>query len=256
MELSNAMETELIKISLRRAVLGLIVLLIIAAGIMIAIEKIGGIDQLHRMVGQAGPWAPVVYIILKASTYVVAPLNGAPITITAGALFGLRNGIIYTLLGEIIGGSINFWLARLLGQSIVMRLVGKKGIARVNNLSNQLGEWRILLFVRIFLSGIYDFISYAAGLTAVSFRQYLVGSAIGGLFSTTFLTALGASLGEDFKTFLLISGGLGVLFLAAIVWQRRIWRIFLGNSKPKAKAATYNLPDNDIHQSPKAEKHG
>ena len=128
------MQTESAPLSLRSSVFGLIVLLVIMASVMVIIKKMGGVDQLQKIVDQAGPWAPVVYVVLKASTIVIAPLSGIPLKISAGALFGLRAGSIYTLLGDLIGGSINFWLARLLGQSIIARLAGKKGLTRMNDL--------------------------------------------------------------------------------------------------------------------------
>jgi uncharacterized membrane protein YdjX (TVP38/TMEM64 family) len=225
------MEVEPPTISLRSAIFSLVALAILTVGMMVVIEAIGGIDRLQMIVVEAGSWAPVVYIVLKASTFVLAPLSGTPLKVAAGALFGIWDGTVYTLLGDVIGGSTNFWIARLLGRRVVTRFVGRSGITRVDDFGRQLGGWRALLFARLFLSALYDFVSYAAGLITLPFRQYLVVTTIGGIFPVVFWVTLGASFGEDSRVLLWVYGGLGVLFLIAIVLQRRIWRVLRGSAK-------------------------
>ena len=61
----------------------------------------------------AGPWAPIVFVAVKTITYVIAPLSGGPLQIMSGTLFGLWEGTALTLLGDTLGGCINFWISRL-----------------------------------------------------------------------------------------------------------------------------------------------
>lgn len=218
-------------IAVRRAVLGIVVLLIVVVVIVIVVEKTGLFDELQRIVEGAGVWAPLVYIGLKALTFVVAPLSGVSLKISGGVLFGLRDGTVYTLVGDLIGGSINFWLARSLGRTVVSRLVGQKRMERVDTFSYQIGGWRALLFARVFLSAVYDFVSYAAGLTQLRFRDYLIVSVTGGLVSTVFWTAFGASLTKDPVVFVLVSVALAGLFLVSVVLRNRILGSLLNDSE-------------------------
>jgi uncharacterized membrane protein YdjX (TVP38/TMEM64 family) len=61
------------------------------------LEALGGAAHVEQRVRSAGAWGPLVYIGLKMVTYVVAPLNGAPLKVAAGAVFGIVPGALYSL---------------------------------------------------------------------------------------------------------------------------------------------------------------
>jgi uncharacterized membrane protein YdjX (TVP38/TMEM64 family) len=216
-----SMIPELANISLRKAVLGFLSLVGVTA-IMLVILTAAGTERLQHMVTQMGPWAPAVYIALKALTYIVAPLSGSPLHVSAGALFGLGYGTLYSLAGDVLGGCANFWLSRLLGRRMVVRLVGQQGMSRIDGFYRQLGGWRALLCARLFLSSVYDFISYAAGLTSLAFRRYLVITAVGGVVPTLLFVAIGASVAENRWMLPLAYGGLAMLCLVPLVLHRRV----------------------------------
>src|SRR3989344_8827990 len=138
------------------------------------LELFGGLDRLVRIVKDAGPWAPVMFILLKTLSYVIAPLSGAPLKITAGALFGFWPAFLYSLIGDTFGGSLNYWVARGLGRPAVAKLIGSKDLNEVEVLRKRVGNTRALIFSRIVLSPIYDFISYAAGLMKVPFSMFVL----------------------------------------------------------------------------------
>ena len=182
-----------------------------------------GVDQLRELIAQAGPLAPLAYIGVKAMTYVFAPLSSGPIQLTSGILFGLIPGTLYTILGEVLGGTISFLIARKLGRPVVRRFVGADGMNRVDNFANQLGGWRALIYARLFLFSIYDFISYAAGFTqTVTLRQYLLVSFFVGLIPTFLFVAAGASLTGDRRLVVVIYAAVGLLSVLPFIlkWLR------------------------------------
>ena len=113
----------------------LIVSGLVIAGLTIAglglLELFGGLDRFIHIVKDAGPWAPVMFILLKTLSYVIAPLSGAPLKITAGALFGFWPAFLYALIGDTFGGSLNYWVARGLGRPAVAKLIGSKDLNEV-----------------------------------------------------------------------------------------------------------------------------
>jgi uncharacterized membrane protein YdjX (TVP38/TMEM64 family) len=190
-----------------------------------AIEWIG-IERIQRVMERAGPLAPLAYIALKMATYIIAPLSSGPIQLSAGILFGLWPGTLFTLLGEVLGGTVSFLIARRLGRPVVRRLVGAGGVARIDRLTMQIGGWRALVYARLFLFSIYDFISYAAGFTsAISLRQYVLVSAIAGFVPTFLAVAVGATIMEERGLVFLLYGAIGVLSLLPLgiryLMQRR-----------------------------------
>ena len=199
----------------------LFILLAILAGTVIILRSFGDLEQFRIWVVQAGAWAPILFILLKAVTYIVAPLSGSPLTLAAGPLFGIWEGTLYSLAGDILGGSVNFWLSRLAKRSVVERLVGESNMRRAARFHDRLADWRNLLFLRIVFAGFYDVLSYAAGLTTLTYRKYLVVSIAGGLPTTILFVALAASLAADrWMNALLLTGVLLVGITLRIVIGR------------------------------------
>ncbi len=179
------------KTTLRSALPLLAVVLGFTVLTLVISELLGGPEKLAEAVRNAGAWAPVLYVLVKASTYIIAPLSGASIEMAAGALFGILGGTLLSVLGSTIGGAVNYWIARTLGRQGVLRFAGKKGLVKVDETADRVGGWRALLAARIVLAPIYDFVSYAAGLAQLPFQQYVLVSIIGGLPVTFIFPLLG-----------------------------------------------------------------
>lgn len=211
------------KTSWRALMLGAVAFLALTIILIVGIQAIG-LDNIRSAIEQAGPLAPLLYILVKMLTYVFAPLSSGPIQLSAGILFGLWHGTFYTLIGEVIGGSISFWIARKLGRPIVKRLVGEDGLRRVDSFYETVGEWRSLLYARLFLFSIYDFISYAAGFTRLKFSTYVIISTVVGFIPTFVFVLFGSMLtGEQDKLFL-IYALLGVACVVPLLLHRRFRR--------------------------------
>jgi uncharacterized membrane protein YdjX (TVP38/TMEM64 family) len=204
----------------RAIIAGIISFVAVTLLIVVFIEWVG-VEPLRAFIAEAGPLAPLAYIGVKALTYVFAPLSSGPIQLTSGILFGLAQGTLYTIIGEVLGGTISFLIARKLGRPVVRRFVGVEGMNRVDHFVDQLGGWRALIYARLFLFAIYDFISYAAGFTqTVTLCQYLIVSFFIGLIPTFLFVAAGASLTGDRRVVIAIYAGVGVLSILPFVLKR------------------------------------
>lgn len=192
---------------------GLLIIAISAALTLFVFDTIGA-ENVHAFITQGGPLAPLVYIGFKAMTYVIAPLSSGPVVMLSGTIFGPWLGTLYSLLGDLIGGSINFWIAHVFGRAMIKRFTGAKGLTQVDHYYETVGEWKGLLFARIALSSFYDFISYAVGLTKLPYRQYLLVSALGGLLPTAYTVFFGATLLSNRWIFF---GLLGTAFVALLI---------------------------------------
>lgn len=179
------------------------------------------IDWLRVSVEQAGPWAPVAYVALRASTYIIAPISLPGIELTGGILFGLWQGTALSIVGQTFGGSVNYWIARLLGRPGVERFAGKKSLLRVDEFYERVRGWQGLLAARLVLPG-YDFLSYVAGLTPLRFRHYVWVSALGGIPATAFNVALGATFLDNPLLFFAISMVFGGIIVGLVLLQQRL----------------------------------
>lgn len=190
-----------------------------------------GVERLQAMIQTAGPLAPLIYIIIKALTYIVAPLTSGPIQVVAGTLFdSVWLGTVYTLVGEVLGGSINFWIARRWGRPAVVRLVGQQGMERVDALyENRLGGWRGLAVGRLLLFSFWDFLSYAAGLAqTVRFVTYLWVSIVLGFVPTFAFVWLGDSVVTDTSRLMALYALVAVTIVLPLILQKPLKRLFDG----------------------------
>lgn len=210
---------------------------LVAFGLMWAIQSIG-LERIRGTIDAAGPFAPLIYIGIKAVTYVFAPLTSGPIQLGSGILFGLWEGVLYTLIGEVIGGTIAFLIARRWGRAAVRRFVGEDGLKRVDAFYHHVGEWRSLVYARLFLFGIYDFLSYAAGLTPIRLRTYIAISTIVGFFPTLAAVLLGTMVTEERSGFIALYAVIGVLIALPLLFHRQIRRILHATGLVKAARHT------------------
>lgn len=195
-----------------------------------------GVPRLQAFIQEAGPLAPLAYIGVKALTYVFAPLTSGPIQIFAGTLFGnVWLGVLYTIIGEVLGGSISFWIARRYGRPVVARFVGKDGMEQVDAFyRHRLGGWIPLAVARVVLFSFWDFLSYAAGLAPVGFRAYLLVSVVFGTLPTFLFVWLGERFVNDSSLLLISYALLVVLTILPLVLLRPITRLLETLSRPRS----------------------
>lgn len=210
------MTTRLDKATMHKLVSLFVVVFGFTLVMLVVSELLGGAEKLRAAVEGAGVWAPLVYVLVKASTYIIAPLSGTSVEMASGALFGVWAGAGLSLLGSTLGGSVNYWIARTLGRAGVEKFAGKKALAKVDDTADRVGGWRTLLAARVVLSAIYDFISYAAGLARLPFWQFVAVSAIGGMPIVMLFPLLGHASVQSKAITYIIMGVAAVLFVTFV----------------------------------------
>jgi len=175
--------------------LALAALVACGIGFFVFVQTIGP-ERLRDTVAATGPLAPIAYVLLKAATVILTPISGSPLRLTAGALFGFWAGVALSVLGGVLGGSANFWIARRFGRGVVVRLLGPGALARVEPMLDRLASWKALALARVALAPLWDVLSYGVGLTRLRFRTYLAVATVGDLVPTMILVGLGSIVAE------------------------------------------------------------
>ena len=127
-------------------------------------------------VKRVGIFGPIVYILVTTSTFVIAPVSGTPAIFAGFLLFGNYFQLL-VYLAAVLGMAINFWIARLWGRRLVVKLVGESNMDRVDEFTKDYGL-KSLILLRLFQGNLLDFISYAFGLTKMKFLPYILVSAL------------------------------------------------------------------------------
>ncbi|MDZ4770964.1 MAG: VTT domain-containing protein [Chloroflexota bacterium] len=204
---------------------------LITGGMLIALQAIG-LDRIRAFIESAGVWAPLAFIVIKMLTYVFAPLTSGPIQLSAGVLFGLIPGTLYTLVGEVIGGSIAFALSRRFGRPVVLRVIGAAGADRADAFVAQIVDWKTLAYARLFLFSLYDFISYAVGFSKLPYRTYLLVSIFVGAIPTFAASLLGTTLTEESSGLIVVYVLVGIACVLPLIFQKQIRRALKIDAAP------------------------
>jgi len=130
-------------------------------------------EQIMFFLQSLGFFGPFAYILIVFICTVISPLGSVFLWPFVLLAWGFPLAAIYTSLGAIGGATANFWIARKFGRPIIEKLITKKGMEIVDKISLKEGL-KTLLFLRLFPSGLFDYISYTAGLTRIHFLPYFL----------------------------------------------------------------------------------
>jgi uncharacterized membrane protein YdjX (TVP38/TMEM64 family) len=170
--------------------------IVLVLGGLYAVFAYFGITNVQETIDDAGIWAPLVLILAKASTIIIAPLSGSPLYPLAGALFGFWEGALYLILGDMIGGVVAFWISRILGRSIVEKMIGGDG-KFLSRALKMMGTIKGFLVARICFAPLPEVVAYGAGLTRINFLVFLIIFVAVGIPPILVLAGLGSILTLD-----------------------------------------------------------
>jgi uncharacterized membrane protein YdjX (TVP38/TMEM64 family) len=146
---------------------------------------------LYQWISYFGPFSALVYVIVMVFS-VITPVPDSLVYIAGGYLFGAVLGTVLSLIGFIIGTSIDFWFARRLGRKYITRKFPNYSHL-IDSYSKKIG-WQSIVIMRIIPSLSFDFIAYLAGISSISFRTYLLANILGAFPLALFEVLLGKSL--------------------------------------------------------------
>ena len=204
----------------RFRLLGLALAVLIAGGLVWLLLG-GEVDAVQRAVAATGAWGPVVYVVLHVLLTLV-PVSKNLLSGVAGALFGLAGGIAISWVASMLSAVVGFAIARQLGRETVAEMTGPR-LARVEDIMRHQGVAAVVV-ARLTPVLPFTIVNYGAGVSAVSLRDFLVGTAVGIVPGTVGYAAIGASAGRSAAIFAasLVVGTL--LFVGALIVGRRMAR--------------------------------
>lgn len=204
----------------RRRLLSLAALFV--AAILIAVEFITGdldVQDIREWIRDLGFWGPLLLIGVLAIAMVIAPIPNPPFMIAAGIAWGTVLGVVYAVIGQLIGSIIIFWLSRRFGRKLIPRLIGEAGAERVDRLATRMGPQLVFWWRMMPVS--FDFAAYAAGLTTMSFRLFVALVFAGSILPTTVVVGFGDSFGKSWEA-VAVTGAIiltSMLVLATVLYR-------------------------------------
>ncbi|KGO14422.1 membrane protein [Clostridium botulinum] len=132
--------------------------------------------SIKEYINSYGAIAPIIYIIL----FTLVPLTLFPdsiLAIAGGMAFGMVEGSIYTIIGVICGASLSFYIARLLGRTVVEKLIRGKGKWFEDGVEKN--GFLVVFILRLIPLVPFDIISYGAGLSKIKFKDFILATMVG-----------------------------------------------------------------------------
>ena len=115
----------------------------------------------------------LLVFILRSISIIIPILPGTIFSAVAGFQFGFNKGLVIIFFADFVSCSISFLLARKLGRNYISKLLGSRQMKRVESISNDYLENNYFLMTALLMSGFFDFVCYAIGLTKITWKRFM-----------------------------------------------------------------------------------
>ena len=136
-------------------------------------DKVDDKEDLRKYISSFGANAVIVFIIFQILQVVILPIPGV-VAIGAGvALFGVKLGAIYSLIGILIGTYSAYYIGKYPGEKVVSWLVGKENLQKTLKMVK--GKDKIVLtFMFLFPFFPDDVLCFVAGMSSMSQGYFII----------------------------------------------------------------------------------
>ena len=155
-----------------------------------------GIAPLQNAVNEMGFWAPLGLFVLRGISIILPALPSSVYSLLAGSLLGFKVGYMTIILSDLVFCSSAFYIARRWGRGPVSRLVGAGAMERIDGFSKNQLEGNFFLMTGLLMTGLFDFLSYAIGISRTHWRLFAPALLISVLISDSILVAVGAGVAQ------------------------------------------------------------
>jgi len=135
------------------------------------------IRDLKKYILSYGKFSSIAFVIICSlkPIFVIIPIS--LLSILAGNIFGPYEAFILSLISCYFAGTLAFLLAKILGKNFINKLL--KGKALELDSSAEKHGFKIMLIIRLTTLFPFDPLSYAAGLTKMKYKDFILASLLG-----------------------------------------------------------------------------
>jgi len=208
------------RVTARAATFGGFALIIVLAIVGFSLDWVEdlSINTFVEIIRSWGMWGVLGSVALMM-IHSFVPFPAELLACANGMIYGPIWGTVITWTGAMLGAVIAFGLARQLGRPFVQRIVAKRNWATLDDWAAVNG-WKVVLVSRFLPVIAFNLINYSAGLTRLTWWQFIWTTGIGILPLTVLMVVMGdnfESLGWESWIFLLIGG-----FVLWLVVRRKV----------------------------------
>ncbi len=146
-----------------------------------------------------------IFVAIRAAQTVVKLIPAEPLEIGSGVLYGTWGGMLLCLLGTELGSLIIILLTKLFGRRLVNLFVPIEKLDSLSFLKNEKNVFRTLFLIYLIPGTPKDILTYAAALTNIDMKRFLLITSIARIPSIVSSTWCGNQIvGRNFKLAIII----------------------------------------------------
>ena len=154
-------------------------------------------------------WA---FVAIRAFQTVIKIIPAEPLEIGSGLLYGTWGGLALCMLGTMIGSLVIIALTKFFGRKLVSAFIPIEKIESLGFLRNEKKVYYTLFFIYLIPGTPKDVLTYAAGLTKLDMRKFLLITGIARIPSIISSTWCGQEiLNKNYTLAIIIFAATGIL---------------------------------------------
>jgi uncharacterized membrane protein YdjX (TVP38/TMEM64 family) len=153
-------------------------LVVVTVGIKLAFPSATDPVWVRARLAALGWYAPLAFVALQTIQVVFAPIPGQILGGVGGYLFGSLRGVVYSMVGVVLGSSIVFVLSQRFGRPYVERVITPAELSRWDTFFQRGG---LVGLFGLFLLPTFpdDLLCFVAGLSRIRLRTFLALVVVG-----------------------------------------------------------------------------
>lgn len=143
-----------------------------------------------------GPFDEIIFILLRAAQTVIKFMPAEPFEIASGYAWGAIPGMIYCLIGNLIGTLVILVFTKKYGQKVLEFFMPAKNMKTFNLFKNSNSIYSLLFFLYLIPGSPKDGFTYFVGLLPVKIIPFLIITGIARIPSVISSTLCGSTLAD------------------------------------------------------------
>ena len=182
-------------------------------------SKLARLAEGQDRAGQATFGDAVTALVLGTllASDVLLPIPSSLVSTAAGGLYGLWPGTLLSVAGMTLSCAFGYWLGASAGRHAASRLVGKRELARLEEMNQRCGDWMIVVARSIPV--LAEASTFLAGISRMQPRRFLLLSVCSNLGISLVYAAIGVYAVYINSFIWAFAGAILVPVIVLLIWS-------------------------------------
>jgi len=165
----------------------------------------------------------LVYIGIQMLQIIISVIPGQAFQFAAGYLYHFFPGLLFSLIGAVMGTCVSFYLAKILGKDAVHLFLGEEKTLYYLQRLNSRKAYTIVFLIYLIPGIPKDIVSYVAGISEMKFKPFLAFSLVGRIPGMTGSLLIGALyMREHFIMMGVVAAIAVIAFILCLVYRKKL----------------------------------